>query len=156
MNRHRHLAVLAGLALILGAAATPATAQTPPAAAPKLISPVRGAAEIGYTKPVSKRDGNMVVTTFKVVNLAKGPIAGLKVDEFWYSKERQLVGGPPSFRYRKPLMQGEIITVELKTPVNQAMYQPQWKFEHANGEIKPKVMTEAEMKAEMKKVVKTS
>jgi hypothetical protein len=152
MNRHRHLAVLAGLALILGAAATTATAQTPPAAPPKLISPVRGAAEIGYTKPVSKRDGNMVVTTFKIVNLAKGPIAGLKVDEFWYDKNRELVGGAPSFRYRKPLLEGEIIEVVLKTPVNPAMSQPQWKFVHANGDIKPTTMTEAEMK----KVGKTS
>jgi hypothetical protein len=151
MNRH-HLAVLAGLALIVGAAAVPAIAQAPPAAAPKLISPVRGAAEIGFTKPVSKRDGNMVVTTFKIVNLANGPIAGLKVDEFWYDKNRQLVGGAPSFRHRKPLMQGEVISVELKTPVNPAMSQPQWKFEHANGDIKPKAMTEAEIK----KATKTS
>ena len=147
MNRHhRHLAVVAGLALLAGVMATPATAQTAPAAAPKLISPVRGAAEIGITNPVSKRDGQMVVTTFKIVNLANGPIAGLKVDEFWYDKNRQLVGGAPSFRYRKPLMQGEIIPVEIRTPVNPAMSQPQWKFEHANGEIKPKKMTEAEMK----------
>jgi len=153
MNRHRHhLAVLAGLALIVGAAATPVAAQTAPAAPPKLISPVRGAAEIGYTKPVSKRDGNMVITTLKIVNLANGPIAGLKVDEFWYDKNRELVGGAPSFRHRKPLMQGEMITVEFRTPVNAAMLQNQWKFVHANGDIKPKPMSEAEMK----KLVKTS
>ena len=28
----------------------------------------------------------MIVTTIKVKNLAAGPIAGLKVDEFWYDK----------------------------------------------------------------------
>ena len=50
MNRHyRHLAIVAGLALLAGAAAVPATAQTTPAAPPKLIAPVRGAAEIGFT-----------------------------------------------------------------------------------------------------------
>ena len=148
MNRHRHhLAVLAGLLLLAGGAAAPATAQTAPAAAPpKVISPVRGQAEIGFTQPKARRDGNMVITTFKVMNLASGPIAGLKVDEFWYDKNRQLVGGAPSFRYRKPLMQNEIIDVELKTPVNPAMSQPQWKFEHANGAIKTTKMTDGEMK----------
>jgi hypothetical protein len=45
-----------------------------------------------------------------------------------------------------------MITVEFKTPVNAAMLQPQWKFVHANGDIKPKTMSEAEMK----KVIKTS
>jgi hypothetical protein len=152
MNRHRHhLAVLAGFALIVGAAAAPATAQTAPAAAPpKLISPVRGQAEIGFTQPKARREGNMVITTFKVMNLASGPIAGLKVDEFWYDKNQVLVGGAPSFRYRKPLMQKEIIDVELKTPVNPTMTQPQWKFEHANGAIKTTRLTEAEMKARAK------
>ena len=151
MNRHhRHLAVMAGLALIAGVITSPAAAQTAPAAAPKLISPVRGQAEIGFTQPKARREGNMVITTFKVMNLAGGPIAGLKVDEFWYDKNQQLVGGAPSFRYRKPLMQKEIIDVELKTPVNPQMAQPQWKFEHANGGIKTTRLTEAEMKARAK------
>jgi hypothetical protein len=151
MNRHRrHLAVLAGLALFAGAVA-PVIAQAPPAAAPpKLISPVRGQAEIGFTQPKPRREGNMVITTFKIMNLANGPIAGLKVDEFWYDKNQQLVGGAPSFRYRKPLMQNEIIDIELKTPVNPSMTQPQWKFEHANGAIKTTPLTEAQMKARAK------
>ena len=129
--------------------AKPAAPPTPaaPAAAPRLIAPVRGDVELGHTRPVSRRDGNMVVTTLKVKNLAKGAIAGLKVDEFWYDKNRQLVAGAPSFRYRKPLQPGEVIDVELRTPVNPAMSQPQWKFEHANGTIRPKLLTEAQIRA---------
>ena len=69
------LALTAGLLLTGGTA----SAQAP---ATKLISPVRGEAELGYLKPVTKREGNMIVTTIKVKNLAAGPIAGLKVDEF--------------------------------------------------------------------------
>ena len=139
-------------------AATPVDAETPAVAAtpalassqrpddegetarPKLIAPVRGEVELGHTRPVSKRDGNMVVTTIRVKNLAKGAIAGLKVDEYWYDKAGNPVAGAPSFRYRKPLMPGEVIDVILKTPVNPAMNQPQWKFEHANGKIKPVLM----------------
>ena len=51
-----------------------AHAQTPAAAGgTKLISPVRGQAEIGYLTPVTKREGTMVVTTIKIKNMAAGP-----------------------------------------------------------------------------------
>lgn len=102
----------------------------------KLISPVRGQAEIGYLTPVSKREGGMVVTTIKVKNLAAGPIAGLKVDEFWYDKAGEPVTGAQPFRYRKPLMPGEVIDVVLRVPTNPKMNTNQYKFEHANGAIK--------------------
>jgi hypothetical protein len=150
--RQTILALAGAVLLVVGVAAeqtkpavTPAPAPQRPSdegetARPKLIAPARGEVELGHTKPVSKRDGNMVVTTIRVKNLANGAIAGLKVDEFWYDKSGNPVAGAPSFRYRKPLMPGEVIDVVLKTPVNPAMNQPQWKFEHANGKIKPVLM----------------
>lgn len=121
-------------------AAPPAAA--PPAAAPaRLAPPVRGEAELGYTKPVSKRspDGKFVVTSIKVKNLSQGSIAGLKVDEFWYDKAGDPVTGD-TFRYRKPLQPGEVIEVTLRTPVNPKMDRNQYKFEHANGTIKTKAL----------------
>jgi len=128
------------LAVILTGAFLPssiARAQAPAAAGgTKLISPVRGQAEIGYLTPVSKREGGMVVTTIKVKNLAAGPIAGLKVDEFWYDKAGEPVTGAQPFRYRKPLMPGEVIDVVLRVPTNPKMNSNQYKFEHANGAIK--------------------
>lgn len=156
MNGKRHsLLVLAGAVLfasgLAAAQSKPAVTPTPapqrpndegtaPAARPSLIAPARGEVELAYTKPVSTREGNMVVTKIKVKNMAKAAIAGLKVDEFWYDKGGNPVAGSPSFRYRKPLMPGEVIEVVLRTPVNPAMNQPQWKFEHANGKIKPVVV----------------
>jgi hypothetical protein len=121
-------------------AAPPAAA--PPAAAPaRLAPPVRGEAELGYTKPVSKRspDGKFVVTSIRVKNLSQGSIAGLKVDEFWYDKAGDPVTGD-TFRYRKPLQPGEVIEVTLRTPVNPKMDRNQYKFEHANGTIKTKAL----------------
>ena len=137
------LALGGALLLATGLAAAQSAKQAaPPAASPpaarKLVSPVRGEAPIEYTAPQTKRDANnFIITTFKVKNVATAPIAGFKVDEFWYDKAQNLVGGAPTFRHRAPLQPGEVITVELKTPVNPAMSQPQWKFEHANGGIKP-------------------
>ena len=135
---------LLGVALLTTAATAeqagnPAT--TPPAAstqeAPRrLVAPVRGEAEIGYLKPVSKREGNMIVTTIKIKNLSPGAIAGLKVDEFWYDKAGEPVTGAQPFRWRKPLQPGEVIDVVLRVPTNPKMDRNQYKFEHANGTIK--------------------
>jgi hypothetical protein len=131
------LALTGGLLLGGGAASAQAPA---PAPASKLISPVRGEAELGYLKPVTKREGNMIVTTIKVKNLATGPIAGLKVDEFWYDKAGEPVTGAQPFRYRKALMPGEVIDVVLKVPTNPKMDRNQYKFEHSNGTIKTKLL----------------
>lgn len=137
MNRGTRMAVaITGAVLMLSGAFAHAQA---PAAAPsgtKLISPVRGQAEIGYLTPVSKREGGMVVTTIKIKNMAAAPIAGLKVDEFWYDKAGEPVTGAQPFRYRKPLMPGEVIDVVLRVPTNPKMSSNQYKFEHANGTIK--------------------
>jgi len=131
------LALTGGLLLGGGAASAQAPA---PAPTTKLISPVRGEAELGYLKPVTKREGNMIVTTIKVKNLAAGPIAGLKVDEFWYDKGGEPVTGAQPFRYRKALMPGEVIDVVLRVPTNPKMDRNQYKFEHSNGSIKTKLL----------------
>jgi hypothetical protein len=134
------------------AAATAEASQTPPpaqkpapappaAATPtKFVPPIRGQAELGFMKPVTKRVGNEIVTTIKVKNLSTtGSIAGLKVDEYWYDKAGDPVSGD-TFRYRKPLMPGEVIDVTLRTPVNPKMDRNSYNFSHANGEIKTKQM----------------
>jgi hypothetical protein len=143
MNRQIHLLLVCASAVLLvsGAAADQAAKPAAPAAAApaapaRLAPPIRGQAELGYTKPVSKRDGKgNIVTTIKVKNLSNGAIAGLKVDEFWYDKGGDPVTGD-TFRYRKPLQPQEMITVTLTTPINPKMDRNQYKFEHLNGTIK--------------------
>ncbi|MSO83372.1 MAG: hypothetical protein EXQ53_08775, partial [Acidobacteria bacterium] len=145
MNRQRFsLLALAGIAiLVAGAAAaqTPPPAAPPatPAARPRLLAPVRGVAQLGYTKPVVKQgkiDGReFVITTIRVKNMAAGPIAGLKVDEFWYDKAGNPVTGD-NYRHTKPLLPGEVITITLETPRDPRMNRNQYNFTHANGEIK--------------------
>ena len=151
MNRHTlTLATVAALAVTASPvvaqqkpAAPAAAAQTAPAARPRLLAPVRGVAQIGYTRPsvkAGKVDGkDFVITTMRIKNMAAGPIAGLKVDDFWYDK-----GGNPlpsdSYRHPKPLQPGEVITVTLETPRDPRMNRNQWQFSHANGEIKPTLL----------------
>ena len=143
------LALAGAVLLLVGVAADQAKkpAVSAPAPAPqrpndegkipgKLVAPIRGVAELGYIKPVSKREGNVIVTTIKVKNLASGAIAGLKVEEYWYDKAGETVAGAQPFRYRKPLQPGEVIDVVLRVPTVPKMDRNQYKFEHANGTIK--------------------
>ena len=134
------LAVSTGVAAQQAKPATPAPESQAPAAKPRLVAPVRGVAQIGYTKPTVKRGKvngkDFVITTMQIKNMAAGPIAGLKVDDFWYDK----AGGPlpsDSYRHPRPLAPGEVITVTLETPADPRMNRNQWQFSHANGDIKP-------------------
>jgi hypothetical protein len=103
----------------------------------KLAAPFRGEAEVHYTKPAPQRKGNMVVTTFKVKNATNAPLAGFRVDEFWYDKAGNPVTGAKTFRHPKPLQPGEVITVTLEVPVDDRMNRNSYQFAHANGKVKP-------------------
>ena len=141
------LVALAGVAMLVSSAAAqapkPAAAAQAPAAKPRLAAPVRGVAQLGYTKPVVKRGTiggkPFIITTIQVKNMASGAIAGLKVDEFWYDKAGNPVTGD-NYRHPRPLQPGEIITITLETPSNPAMNRNQYNFSHANGTIKAQLL----------------
>ena len=152
MNRQIHLllALVGAVSVVAGAAAADQAKPTTPvgtagqaAPAPKMVPPIRGAANLGYTKPVTKAervDGQQfIVTTIQVKNMSAGSIAGLKVDEFWYDKGGYPVTGD-TFRSRKPLQPNEIITVQLRIPRDPKMATNSYNFSHANGAIVPKLM----------------
>ena len=131
------ICALAGVMLLTaaGIAAQAPAAQGAAAPRPKLISPVRGQAEVLVTPPKSVREGKLVVTTMRAQTRASAPIAGLTVDEFWYDK-----GGAPvtggKFRYPKPLMPNEVIDIRIETPSHPEMNRNSYQFKHANGAIK--------------------
>jgi hypothetical protein len=136
MNRQRNIwLAFAGAALLM----TGTAVQGQTSATTRLVAPVRGEAVIGYMKPITKRDGATITTVIRVKNMSKGPIAGLKVDEFWYDKAGDPVTGD-TFRYRMPFLPNEVIEVTLRTPVNPRMDRNQYKFEHANGTIKTELV----------------
>jgi hypothetical protein len=129
-----------------GKPAPSAPASEPAKAVRKYVPPIKGTAEIGMLAPVVKVDNKTkeVVTTIKVKNLSTtGAIAGFRVDEFWYDKVGNILPGD-SKRMRQPLMPGEVITVELRTPRNPKMDRNSYQFSHANGQIKAKKVTKLE------------
>ena len=145
MNRYfKTLLALAGAVLLVAGTATlPVSAQQPAAAAPKMVAPIRGQANLGVTKPATTTANiegrTWIITKMKVKNLSAGAIAGLKADEFWHDKAGNPVGGD-TFRYRKPLQPNEVIELEFKTPRDPKMNTNQYKFSHANGDIKTQLV----------------
>lgn len=122
--------------------ATPTQAaptQTAPAAKARWVPPVRGTATIGMVKPVTRVEkgekGPEVVTRIKLKNMSQGSIALLRVDEYWYDKQGGMLPGDTQ-RIKKPILPGEVVEVVLRVPKNDKFFQNQYKFSHANGEIK--------------------
>ena len=131
-GHHETLVAFVGALLL---ASTVAEAQTPPVT--KFVTPIKGQAQIEYTAPQAKAEGNFVVTKIKVKNVSKGPIALLQVDEYWYNEKGDQVSGSQPFRWLKPLMPGEIVDVLLKSPKSADMKRVNRVFKHANGTVKP-------------------
>lgn len=132
------LAVVAASLVVLP---TTAAGQDAPR---RLVAPVRGEATVEITKPDTKVVGKEIVTVILVKNTASGPIAGLKVEENWYDKGGNPVGGGV-YRHPRPLPVGEVIKVELKTPRRPSMQRNQYQFSHANGAIKPTTVAKLEV-----------
>ncbi len=133
------LALMFTLVLVGGAAA--AFAQQPAGQAPPKavwINPLRGTAEIQYVdSPVKVDKEGYVVKIFQVKNVSSGPIARLKIEQFWWDKSNNPVPGDAQF-LKKPLMPGEVATIELKTPKNANMFRDNYKFSHQYGDVKVK------------------
>jgi len=117
------------------AAGQTAQAQTPGQV--KWINPIRGTVQIQYIGPDTKAVKNEVVTTIKVKNMSNGPIARLKVEEFWWDRNDNLVVSNQDIS-RKPVMPGEIVTFTMTTPRSSNMFTNNCKFSHAYGTIDPK------------------
>lgn len=128
------------LALVLVGGVSAAFAQAPASqpAKPVWINPVRGTVEIQYLDtPIKLDKEGYVVKTFQVKNMSTGPIARLKIEQFWWDKNNNPVPGDAQF-LKKPLMPGEIGTIILKTPKNANMFRDNYKFSHQYGDVKVK------------------
>ena len=140
-----------GLMLTLVAAAAGVSAdallagQAPPPPTRKLVASVRGEAAVEITKPDTKVVGEEVVTKIRVKNVSSAPIAGFRVEENWYNKANDAIGGD-SYRHPRPLQVGEVIEITLKTPRKQIIgARNQYQFSHANGTVKPKAVDKLEL-----------
>jgi hypothetical protein len=141
MNRARFAlaATLVGascLTAALAAQTTPAPPTTSVLAGRKFTPPFKGTAEVLFTKPVTKKEKDLVVTTFQVKNMANAPLARFTVDESWYDEKGNVVtGGKGVIGLLPP---GEVQTMRIETGWNPKMKQNNYNFSHVNGTVKPK------------------
>lgn len=138
------VATLVGASLV-AAGVSAQTSQTPPPQAPpmqsilagkKLTPPVKGQADVDYTKPETKRKGPNVITTIKVKNTSAAPIGRLKIIETWFDKSGGTIPGGEGV-INGLIQPGEVQTIEIVTPFNDKMNANSWNFVHANGTVKP-------------------
>ncbi len=138
------LIVLAGFLSVtsFALAQTPATGQatgktTEGSGQVTWVNPVRGTVQIQYTNPVTKRVKDNVVSTITVKNMSTGPVARLKIEEYWYDKKGNVVQSNQEIS-RNPIKPGEIVTFTLTTPSIPGMNANTYKFSHAYGTVDPK------------------
>ena len=139
MKRLAFLSVvlLSCLSFIPAAFAQTAKPTTPPAAPAKWVTPIKGIANVEFVQAQPKKIGDEIVTTMKVKNVSDGAIALLKIDEYWYNKQREQVGACTQ-RVRQPINPSQIVDVEVRCPYRSDIDTNQLMFSHANGAIKPK------------------
>ena len=144
MNRARLLvaATLVGASLVGVDAAVAGQAAAAPDLKPilagkKFTPPIKGQAEVQFTKPVTKREKDLVITTIQVKNASNAPIPRLTVDETWYDKGGNMIPGGKGV-INGLLQPGEVATVRIETAYNAKMSSNNWNFSHANGTVKPK------------------
>jgi len=141
MTRAR-IAFAATLACVtaFGAAAFAQTPAAPPMtsvlAGKKLTPPLKGQADVDYTKPVTKREKDMVVTKIQVKNMSPAPIPRLTITETWYDAGGATVAGGKG-TINGMLQPGEVQTITIETPFNAKMKANNYNFTHANGTVKP-------------------
>jgi hypothetical protein len=119
---------------------SPATsnAAPPPAVAKaRMSTPVKGTAYVEVIQGAPKKVGGDMVTVSQIKNVSNGPIAGLRVDEYWYNQKLVQVTGDTQ-RVRAPIAPGEIVEVTTKSPIKPDLYKSTLMFNHANGKVMAK------------------
>src|SRR6266849_3300494 len=123
-TRFAIVATLVG-ASVAGATAAPVLAQKAPEfksvlAGKKVEPPFKGQAEVEFTQPATKRNGDTVTTVVKVKNVSAGPLARLTIDETWFDKGGNIVGGSKG-TLPQMLAPGAVDTITIQTPWNAKM-----------------------------------
>ena len=138
MNRARIAlaATTLAAAFVVGVGAQAPAKLEPVLAGKKFTPPVKGEAEVEYTTPVTKREGDSIVTRITVRNISPAPIARLQVTETFYDKAGAvLISGRGAINGL--LQPQEVQTLVIATPFKGGVGGDKLAFRHANGDVKP-------------------
>ena len=114
----------------------------------------RGHARI--TKPDTKVVGdNVVTTTRREEHRRPAPIAGLKVEENWYDKGGNPVGGD-TYRHPRPLQARRDHQRHAEARRATRHEQQQYQFSHANGTIKTNIVPKIDVPTTVSQVCRVA
>ena len=121
--------------------ATATTTTTTPVSADlmkaRMKPPLRGTASIEFIAVKPKVANGEVQGVIRVKNVDNAPIVGLVVDEYFYSKGKEV--SACTARVRSPIAAGEIVDVPISCPnPKEAVDNNNLVFRHANGKVQPK------------------
>jgi hypothetical protein len=108
-----------------------------------LVPTVRGSADIEYTQPIARREGDFIETSLRIKNVAANAIAGFTVDEFWFDEDGNTVTGD-QVRFAQPILVGETRDILLRVPRVSTMDRSNYEFSHQNGDIITSLVEELE------------
>jgi hypothetical protein len=121
--------------------ATTTTTTTTPVS-PELLRarmkpPVKGTASLEFIVNKPKVANGEVQGVIRIKNTENAPIVGLIVDEYFYSKGKEV--SACTARVRSPIAAGEIIDLPISCPnPKEAVDNNNLVFRHANGKVQPK------------------
>ena len=122
-------------------AAQPSNAPkvVPPTAVAKArrSTPVKGTAYVEVIQGKGKQIAGDMVTVSKVKNVSAAPIAGLRIDEYWYNQKLEQVTGDTQ-RVRSPIAPGEVVEITTRSPMKPGLYKSTLMMVHANGKVNAK------------------
>jgi hypothetical protein len=141
-------------ALLVAGVISAVHAQTPSTQAPtqsvlagrKLTPPLKGEALIEHTRPVTRRENEMIVTRVTVKNAALAPVARLTVTETWYAKDGTI--STESRGVINGLLQpGEVQVITVQTAIRPGVQfdRNAMVLSHANGTVRPRVVDKLEV-----------
>jgi hypothetical protein len=144
MYRARYVVATTFLVLIGTALLAAQEVKAPPMkqvlAGKTFTPPIKGEALVEFVFPVTKREGEKVVTRIQVRNKSLGPVARLTVTETWYDKSGAIVAGGKGV-VNGLLQPDEVQTIVISTSYNAKMNSNNWNFAHANGTVKTAKVT---------------
>lgn len=119
------------------ATTTTTTPVSPEVMKARMKPPYKGTASIEFIANKPKVANGEVQGVIRVKNVENAPIVGLVIDEYFYSKGKEV--SACTARVRAPIAGGEVIDVPISCPnPKEQVDNNNLVFRHANGKVAPK------------------
>jgi hypothetical protein len=132
----------------VAAAAAPAP-PSPEVMKARMRPPLKGTASVDYIISKPKVVKDEIVMPMQVKNTSNSPIAGFRVDLYFYKGKDEISAG--TGRVRNPIAPGEVVDLSITAPNKPGITGNTMRFSHANGAVQPTAVKKFGEKDDAKK-----